>query len=90
MVFKSGTPQSWEVRDVGYTSAYPSITGPIFEFGFPDSILQMCAAFCDELVNQTNMRQPFGCATPEDTARHHRVLTAALESHLTGQVVYLT
>lgn len=89
MVFKSGNPQSWEVRDVGYASAYPSITGPIFEFGFPDSILQMCAAFCDELVNRKNMRQPFGCATPENTAQHHRVLTAALESHLTGQVIYL-
>lgn len=90
MAYKSGQPQSWQVLDVGYTSAYPAITGPIFEFGFPDGILQMYAAFCDELVHgPQGMRQPFGCATPEETALHHRVLTAALESHRTGQTISL-
>ena len=33
-----------------FTSAYPTITGEIFEFGFTDAILQMWAAFCDELA----------------------------------------
>jgi predicted dehydrogenase len=89
MSYQSSQPQSWQVLDLGYASAYPAITGSIFEFGFPDAILQMYAAFCDELVNGKAMSQPFGCATPEETFQHHRVLTAALESHLTGQVVYL-
>jgi predicted dehydrogenase len=89
MNYKPGKPQSWEVLDLGYASAYPAITGGIFEFGFPDSILQMYAAFCDELVHGSAMRQPFYCATPAETAQHHRVLTAALESQRTGQVVCL-
>jgi predicted dehydrogenase len=89
MTYRSGRPQSWETLDVGYASAYPAITGGIFEFGFSDSILQMIAAFCDELVHGPAMRQPFGCATPQETALHHRVLTAALESGRTGQVARL-
>jgi len=41
----------------------------------------MWAAFCDELLNgHTGMRQPFYCATPHETAQHHALLTAALES----------
>jgi predicted dehydrogenase len=89
MAYQSGRPQSWEVLDLGYTSAYRTITGGIFEFGFSDGILQMYAAFCDELVHGEDMQQPFGCATPEETAQHHQVLTAALESQHTGQAVQL-
>jgi len=89
MTYKSGQPQRWDVLDLGYASAYPTITGAIFEFGFTDSILQMFAAFCDELVNGPDMRQPFGCATLEETAQHHQVLTAALESHHSGQTISL-
>jgi hypothetical protein len=35
------------------------------------------------------MRQPFGCATPQETAAHHRVLTAALDSYRSSSVVQL-
>ena len=90
MAYRSGQPQSWQTVDIGYQGPYPAITGPIFEFGFPDGILQMVAAFCDELVAsraQRAMRQPFGCATPEETALHHRVLTAALKSQANNTVV---
>jgi predicted dehydrogenase len=87
--YTPGGDQVWQVADVPYRSAYPVITGSIFEFGFSDSILQMWAAFCDELVNGQNMRQPFYCATPEETAESHRLFTAALESHRNGQVVAL-
>jgi predicted dehydrogenase len=90
MTYRPGKPQSWDAQDIGYASAYPTITGGIFEFGFSDSILQMIAAFCDELVNgAAGMRQPFRCATPEETHAHHRVLTAAVESGRTGQTVQL-
>ncbi|MCS7261351.1 MAG: Gfo/Idh/MocA family oxidoreductase [Anaerolineae bacterium] len=85
--YAPGDDQVWQVADVPHQSAYPVITGSIFEFGFSDSILQMWAAFCDELVNGREMRQPFYCATPEETAESHRLFTAALESHRCGQVV---
>ncbi|MHB0859458.1 MAG: Gfo/Idh/MocA family protein [Anaerolineae bacterium] len=89
MPYQAGKPQAWEERDLGYETAYPTITGAIFEFGFSDAIMQMWAAYCDELVNGPHMRQPFGCVTPEETELHHRVLTAALESHARCQVVHL-
>ena len=55
--------------DLGSVSAYPTITGAIFEFGFSDAILQMWAAFLDELAHgRERMRQPFYCATPEEAA----------------------
>jgi predicted dehydrogenase len=85
----SGGSQHWQVEDLGSVSAYPSITGGIFEFGFSDSILQMWAAFCDELVHRDAMRQPFRCVTPEETALSHLLFTAALQSQREQQVVML-
>lgn len=74
-----GGEQAWQHLDLGYESAYPAITGSIFEFGFPDAILQMWAAFCDELAHgQEGMYQPFGCVTPEEAAQSHRIFTDAL------------
>jgi hypothetical protein len=36
------------------------------------------------------MKQPFRCATPEETHQHHLILTAALASGKTGQTVVVT
>jgi predicted dehydrogenase len=81
MDYAPGGPQEWRVLDLGSESAYPTITGAIFEFGFSDSILQMWAAFLDELAHgRDGMRQPFHCATPEEVAVTHRLFTAALRS----------
>ncbi|MCQ6562733.1 Gfo/Idh/MocA family protein [Paenibacillus mendelii] len=85
--YTPGGVQAWHVTDVPYKSAYGTITGGIFEFGFSDSILQMWAAFCDELANGEQMLQSFRCATPEEAKGSHRVFTAALESKRTGQTV---
>jgi predicted dehydrogenase len=75
----SGGEQAWQHIDVGYASAYPAITGGIFEFGFPDSMLQMWAAFCDEVAHgKRAMKQPFYCVTPEEAAISHQLFTAAL------------
>jgi predicted dehydrogenase len=87
MAYEPGGTQEWRVRDLGSQSAYPTITGPIFEFGFSDAIGQMWAAFLDELVHGADMRGPFGCATPAEAAATHRVFTAALESHAQRAVV---
>ncbi|MBB6670495.1 Gfo/Idh/MocA family protein [Cohnella nanjingensis] len=85
--YEPGGPQAWHVIDAPYRSAYETITGGIFEFGFSDSILQMWAAFCDELANRDSMTQPFRCATPAEAAGSHRVFTAALASQRTGETV---
>jgi predicted dehydrogenase len=90
MPYQAGGAQEWRVLDLPYQSAYPSITGHIFEFGFSDAILQMWAAFCDELVHgRDGMKQPFYCATPEETAISHKLFTAALESHRCASTVAL-
>jgi predicted dehydrogenase len=85
--YEPGGSQAWHVLDAPYKSAYGTITGGIFEFGFSDSILQMWAAFCDELVNGQDMKQSFHCATPEEAGGSHRVFTAALESERTGATI---
>jgi len=78
--YTAGKAQAWHAEDIGYVSAYPSITGDIFEFGFSDAILQMWAAFCDEVVNGLEMVGPFQCALPSEAEYSHRVFTAALRS----------
>lgn len=87
--YTPGGAQEWRVVDIPYRSAYETITGGIFEFGFSDAILQMWAAFCDEIIHGPDMKQFFSCATPEETAASHELFTGALESQRTNQVVRL-
>jgi predicted dehydrogenase len=90
MEYEPGGPQAWQALDLGSVSAYPTITGAIFEFGFSDAVLQMWAAFLDELAHgREGMRQPFYCATPDEAAATHRLFTAALRSHEERAVVDL-
>lgn len=88
MRYENGGPQIWQHEDLGYTSAHATITGGIFEFGFTDAILQMWAAFLDEL-HEPKPNMPFGCITPEETLLQHKILTAALASNKSGQAVAL-
>lgn len=82
MPYTPGGEQAWHVVDAPHTPAYPVITGGIFEFGFSDAILQMWAAFCDEILHgQDGMSQPMHCATPEEATQSHQLFTAALASH---------
>jgi predicted dehydrogenase len=88
MEYRPGGKQAWQTIDLGSQSAYPTITGGIFEFGFSDAILQMWAAFLDELAHgRDGMRQPFHCVTPDEAAATHRLFTAALRSHAEHAVV---
>ena len=90
MPYEAGGKQSWSDESLGYKSAYPTISGGIFEFGLPDSILQMWAAFCDELSHgREGMTQDFYCATPQETAQHHTILTAALQSQKENTLINL-
>jgi predicted dehydrogenase len=87
MPYTPGGDQAWRVSDMPHRSAYATITGGIFEFGFSDAILQMWAAFCDELVHGADINQPLRCVTPQEAADSHALFTAALESQRTGRVV---
>ncbi|MHA3775507.1 Gfo/Idh/MocA family protein [Verrucomicrobiota bacterium sgz303538] len=77
---RRGGEQIWERTDVGYgASAFPSVTGGIFEAGFPDCFLQMWAAFVAEREGALGNR--FGCTTPDEAVRSHELFAAALRSH---------
>lgn len=84
--YEPGADQAWHILDVPHRSVYATITGGIFEFGFPDSILQMWAAFCEEIAGGGD-GPAFRCATPEEAEGSHRLFTAALESQRTGGTV---
>jgi predicted dehydrogenase len=76
----NGGEQVWGQIETGHETAYKTITGPIFEFGFPDAILQMWAAFMHEWVEGKPLKRFAGCATLDEAALSHRLFTAALES----------
>jgi predicted dehydrogenase len=82
-----GKEQVWQQLDAGSQSVWPTVTGPNFEFGFSDSILQMWAAFLAERAGELGDR--FGCATPEEAANSHRIYRAAIESQLAGAAMPL-
>ena len=72
-----GKEQSWNRIIIGYKPMIPTVTGPIFEFGFTDAILQQLAAF---ILEYSGKEVPFGLFTPEETALSHKLATAALKS----------
>ena len=82
-----GGEQVWGQIDMGHETAFPAITGGIFEFGFSDAILHMWAGFLWELQHGEPPNKFAGCATPEETGLSHRLFTAALESHENGNTV---
>ena len=72
----TGREQSWQRIDSGSQSAWPTVTGPIFEFGFSDSILQMWASYLAEWAGELGGR--FGCVTPDEAAATHDIFRAAM------------
>jgi predicted dehydrogenase len=78
-----GGRQLWERIEVGSQSAFPTITGPIFEFGFADAILQMWASFLAERAGR--LGEAFGCATPGEALASHALFAAALRSQASGR-----
>ncbi len=89
MPYTPGGEQNWQVVDIGHPTAFKSITGGIFEFGFSDSILQMWAAFIYELTYGKVKNKFAGCVRPEETELSHRLFTCALESQRTGKCIQL-
>ena len=70
--------QIWERLETGSQSAFPTVTGPIFEFGFADAILQMWAAFLAERAGALGDR--LGCVTPSEAVASHELFAAAQRS----------
>ncbi len=75
-----GGDQVWGQIQTGYETAFKTVTGGIFQFGFTDSIQQMWAAFLHELVHGKPIKKFAGCVTPDEALVSHRLFTAALES----------
>ena len=78
-LFERGQEQVWQRIDLGYQMIFPTITGGVFEPGFPDCFLQMWAAYGAERAGQLGNR--FGCVTPDEAVLSHELFAAALESH---------
>jgi len=86
--YSRGKEQIWEKRDLGFASVFPTVTGKIFEPGFPDCFMQMLAAYFAE--REGALDQKFGCATPEEALLSHQLFAAALNANRTHQVVSLS
>jgi predicted dehydrogenase len=85
--FERGKEQWWKATDLGHQMAFPTVTGGIFEAGFPDVLLQMLASFAAERAGVLN--NSFGMATPEEAVVSHRIWHAALQSHAEKRAVEL-
>lgn len=85
--YRRDREQWWEKTDLGFTTPFKTITGGIFEPGFPDILMQMWAAFLAERAGLLGFR--FGCATPDEAVASHELWKAALESARTQSVVKL-
>ena len=86
-LFERGQEQVWQRIDLGYQMIFLTITGSVFEPGFPDCFLQMWAAFGAERAGQLGNR--FGCVTPDEAVLSHELFAAALESQANKTVVAL-
>jgi len=86
-LFERGQEQRWQRIDLGHQMVFPTITGGIFEAGFPDCFLQMWAAYAAERAGQLGNR--FGCVMPDEAVWSHELFAAALESHAKKTVAAL-
>ncbi len=85
--FERGPEQCWKRTELGFGMPFKTVTGSIFEVGFPDLIQQMWASFL--LEREGLLGQRFGCATPEEAVASHEIFAAALDSHQQQQVITL-
>ncbi len=83
--YRRGKEQTWEKTDLGFGMPFKTITGGIFEPGFPDILMQMWAAFLAERAGV--LGDKFGCATPDEAVAHHEIWEAALNSQREAKVV---
>lgn len=85
--FHRAKEQFWQRTDLGFHGPFPTITGGIFEPGFPDCFLQMWASFLAERAGKLDGR--FGCVTPEEAVQSHEMFAAALMSQAEKRAIEL-
>ena len=84
-LFSRGTEQHWQQVDLGFSTPFKTITGGIFEPGFPDVLMQMWAAFLIERDGGLDGR--FGCVTPSEAIASHQLFAAALQSQQQNKTI---
>jgi predicted dehydrogenase len=84
-IFEGGKEQYWKRADLGFEMPFKTVTGHIFEPGFPDIIQQMWAAYLAE--RDGSLADRFHCATPEEALATHQIFAAALESQAANHCV---
>jgi predicted dehydrogenase len=85
--FSRDKEQWWSRTELGFGTPFKTVTGGIFEPGFPDVIQQMWAAYLAEREGLLDGR--FGCATPAEAVASHEIFAAALASHASRSVQIL-
>ena len=85
--YQGGAEQSWRTIEAGYETAFPTITGPIFEFGFNDALPQMWAAYVTELLDAACAPATARCLTLNEAVAAHALFDAALASQRHGTVI---
>ncbi|MEM8956099.1 MAG: Gfo/Idh/MocA family oxidoreductase [Verrucomicrobiota bacterium] len=77
--------QLWQKSDLGFQTPFKTVTGGIFEPGFPDLIQQMWAAYLTERAGSLGDR--FACVAPAEALASHQIWNAALKSQADQAVV---
>ena len=85
--FERAKEQCWKRTELGFEMPFKTITGGIFEVGYPDLIQQMWAAFLMEREGGLDGR--FGCATPAEAVQSQRIFAAAA-SHTRNEALNLS
>jgi len=86
--FRHNKEQWWQKTDLGFATQFKTITGGIFEPGFPDILMQMWGAFLAERAGVLGTR--FGCATPDEAVHSHEIWEAALISNRDQKVILVS
>jgi len=84
-IFERQKEQWWKKTDLGFSTQFPTITGGIFEVGFPDCFMQMLAAYVAE--REGFLGERFGCATVSEAVDSQRIFAAALASEVDNQAI---
>jgi predicted dehydrogenase len=84
-VWERANESAWRRVDMGFETPFATITGKIFEPGFPDCLQQMLAAFIAERAGALGER--LGCVTVEEAVFAHDLYAAALVSHKEKRLV---
>ena len=85
--FKRDREQCWLRTDLGFNGPFTTITGGIFEPGFPDCFLQMWASFLAERCGKLGGR--FGCVTPDEATMSHQLFESALKSQIEKNAIQI-